>query len=623
MTTTSNQTGADASAEESVFVPTPEPPRYAPPKATVDPRPELGWFQRVRPLAMAHKWLLLTSVAATFAGLVIQVQIPDVMRRAIDDALVAGSSPLIWYVGAILGLGVLRFVTGCVSRTLLLRTGYRVEFDLRNIVYAHLTQLSFSFYDRTQSGYIISRANSDIRSVQMYLAFAPNIITQCAVAVVAFFYMASIHLGLALVVMSTMPFVFLVGMRMRERIFPVSWLTQQRLAEVANVVNENVNGVRVVKSFAAEERELSTLDLAARRARWATVTDASIRARWAPLMENLSRVGTAVVLVYGGWLVLDDQTTIGALVAFNAYVLMIQPPFRMLGMLMMMSRRAAASAKRIYEILDERPAIVDRPGAVDLRNCEGEVVFDDVTFSYGEDVPVLRGVDLRLRPGDTVALVGRTAAGKSTLARLLCRFYDVGGGAVRVDGHDVRELTLRSLRHHVGMVFDEPFLFSASVRDNIAYGRPDAKLEDVVRAARAAGAEEFIEQLDDGYDTVVGERGYTLSGGQRQRLSIARTLLLNPKVLVLDDATSAIDVQVEQRIHAALSELMRDRTTLIIAHRLSTISLADRVAVLDEGRIVAEGTHAELLANEPRYTAILAQEIEDDLEELQEWEPRR
>ncbi len=303
---------------------------------------------------------------------------------------------------------------------------------------------------------------------------------------------------------------------------------------------------------------------------------------------------------------------------------MMQAPFMMLGMLIMMGQRASASAERIYEILDEQPTIVDRPDAVDLVDCQGDVEFDDVTFAYaddsllskpgGDDGPrdILRHLNLHLHPGETVALVGRTGSGKSSVARVLARFYDATGGTVRVDGHDVRDLTLTSLRANIGVVLDEPFLFSVSIRDNIAYGRPDASLEEVVAAAEAAGAAGFINRLADGYETVVGERGYTLSGGQRQRIAIARALLVNPPILILDDATSAIDVKVEQRIHSSLRVLMEGRTTLIIAHRLSTISLADRVVLLDGGRIVADGTHAELLASTPLYAEVLAQAASEE-----------
>jgi ATP-binding cassette subfamily B protein len=389
----------------------------------------------------------------------------------------------------------------------------------------------------------------------------------------------------------------------------VSWLIQSRLADVATIVDENVNGVRVVKSFAAEDQQLKALAKAATKVQWGYVKDADLRARWTPAIQNLPQIGLVLVLLFGGWMVIDHRLGIGAILAFNAYLLLMQAPFMMLGMLIMMGQRAAASAARIYEILDERSDIVDRPGAIDLVDCRGDVSFDGVDFAYpGEDRPlVLAGFDLHLEAGETVALVGRTGSGKSTIARLLTRSYDVTAGSVRVDGHDVRDVTVESLRAHVGIVLDEPFLFSVSIRDNIAYGRPTADLGEVEAAATAAGADEFIRELPLGYDTVVGERGYTLSGGQRQRIAIARTLLVNPPILVLDDATSAIDVQVEQLIHDALRTLMEGRTTLVIAHRLSTISLAHRVVLLEHGRIVADGTHAELLETSPLYAEVLAQ----------------
>jgi len=471
-----------------------------------------------------------------------------------------------------------------------------------------LTRMSFPFYDRVQSGQLISRANSDIRSVQMYMTFAPMILVQCGIAVVAFGFMLSINVPLAFVAMVTMPFVFIVGHWMRKSMFPVSWLIQARLADVATIVDENVNGVRVVRSFAAENEQLRTLAKAADKVQWGYIKDADLRARWTPAIQNLPQVGLALVLGFGGYMVIQRQLGLGAILAFNAYLLMLQAPFMMLGMIIMMGQRAAASAERIYEILDEKPSVVDRPGAVALVGCEGDVRFEKVGFSYGPGLPmVLADLDLHLRPGETVAMVGRTGSGKSTVARLIPRFYDVTEGRFLVDGHDVRDLTLESLRANVGVVLDDAFLFSVSIRDNIAYGRPDADLTDVQAAARAAGADTFIRELPHGYDTVVGERGYTLSGGQRQRITIARTLLVNPPILVLDDATSAIDVQVEQQIHDALRVLMEGRTTLIVAHRLSTISLADRVVLLEDGRIVADGTHAELLETTPQYAEVLAQ----------------
>jgi ATP-binding cassette subfamily B protein len=442
---------------------------------------------------------------------------------------------------------------------------------------------------------------------------------QCSIALVAFGFMLSVNVPLAFVAMATMPFIYIVGVKMRKSLFPVSWLIQSRLAEVATVVDENVNGVRVVRSFAAEQQQLRQLANAADRVQWSYIKDADLRARFSPLVQNLSQVGLALVLLFGGYMVIHGHLGIGDIVSFNLWLVMMQAPFMMLGMLIMMGQRASASAERIYEILDEQPTIVDRVDAVDLVDCAGDVEFEDVSFAYASDSlmsveakqdkhpDVLKGLNLHLRPGETVALVGRTGSGKSTVARVLARFYDTTGGHVRVDGHDVRDVTLTSLRANIGVVLDEPFLFSVSVRDNIAYGRPDASMEDVRAAAEAAGAAGFISRLSEGYDTVVGERGYTLSGGQRQRIAIARALLVNPPILILDDATSAIDVKVEQRIHSALRVLMEGRTTLIIAHRLSTISLADRVVLLDGGQIVADGTHAELLATTPLYSEILAQ----------------
>lgn len=609
MTVTADvQPDSEEAGDQSPYIPVATTARYRAPRATVDPDRDKSWLRRAMPVVWSHKFLFLTALGMSFVGLVLQVQIPKLLQDGLDRAVIAHKGGLTHYVVWVFVLAVLAGMAGYISRYTLMRSAYQIEYDLRAIVYRHLSRMSFSFYDRVQSGQLISRANSDIHSVNMYLTFAPSILVQCAVAALAFVYMLSINVPLALAAMVPMPFVYIVGVRMRRSMFPVSWLIQSRLADVATIVDENVAGVRVVKSFAAEQRELTNLSKAADRLQWSYVKDADLRAKFTPMVQNLPQIGLVIVLLFGGWLVVQGQLPVGAILSFSLYIVMLQAPFQMLGMIVMMGQRASASAGRVYEILDEQPTVVDRPGAVDLVNCRGDVRFESVDFAYGDDSPlILDNLNLHIRPGETVAMVGRTGSGKSTVARLIDRFYDVTAGRVTLDGHDVRDLTLASLRAQVGIVLDEPFLFSMSVRDNIAYGSPHADLDAVKAAARAAGADGFIEELPEGYDTVVGERGYTLSGGQRQRIAIARTLLVNPPVLILDDATSAIDVQVELQIHDALRKVMEHRTTLIIAHRLSTISLAERVLLMEGGRIVADGTHAELMANVPLYAEVLAQ----------------
>ncbi len=613
--------------DHSPFEPFTVEPLQPAPSAAIDPDPTKGWIRRMAPVVLARRSLFLLAMGLSVISMVTQVLVPRVVMEAIDTALPWPDSeptralePFIWIL---VTLAVIRGLAALGSRITLFKVAYGLEYDLRVTMYQHLARMSFSFFDRVQSGQLISRANSDIRSVQMFLTFAPMMGLQLISFALAFAIMLSIHVPLTIVALLPLPLVFVVGLRMRSFMFPISWIVQARTADVATIVEENVTGTRVVKSFAAEQQQVNQLAKAADRLRWAATKQIDLRATYAPIMENLPRVGMAMVLLYGGLLTIDGQINVGAIVAFTSYVVMLQAPFRMIGMLMMMGQRSAASAARIYEILDEAPEIVDAPDAVDLVEPEGAVSYRDVGFAYASGHQVLDGFNLDIEPGETVALVGRTGSGKSTVARLLTRFYDVSEGAVLIDGHDVRELTLPSLRAHVGMVLDEPFLFSSTIRDNIAYGRPDAPMDEIMAAAQAASASEFIDRLPDGYDTVVGERGYTLSGGQRQRLAIARTLLVNPKILILDDATSAIDVRIEEEIHHALTELMANRTTLVIAHRLSTISLADRVVLIEGGQVVASGPHTELMASEPRYAAVLAHLEEDQAERQKAQEARR
>ena len=583
-----------------------------PATAHVDPDPSKGWFRRLLPVIRARRATFIMVLVTGLSGLALQVSVPMVLRQAVDVAVDQRAGGLEGHVLLLVVMATASFGLRFAYRYLLFGTACRIETDLRSQIYDHLTRLSFSFYDRVAGGEVISRANSDIRSIQLLLAFGPLAGLSAISFLMAFGFMLSIHVPLALVTVSTMPLVYVLGQRLRDQVFPLSWVTQGRMAEVAMVVDENINGTRVVKSFAAESDQIALLSMVADRLRWSATALIEARARFNPLIEALPRLGMALVLLYGGHLVIDGEIGVGSLLAFSAYVTMISVPFRMFGFVLLQTQRAAASALRIYEILDEKPAIVDRPGARPLSAPRGRVEFRNVTFRYPgvddrESPAVLDGFDLVVQPGETVAIVGRTGCGKSTVARLLPRFYDVDGGAVLIDGTDVRDLSLASLRAHVSQVPDEAFLFSDTLHDNIAFGRPEAPRHEVVAAARVARADGFIGNLKHGFDEVVGERGYTLSGGQRQRISIARTVLANPAILILDDATSAVDVRTEEGIHHGLGDLLAGRTTIVIAHRLSTISLADRVVLMEDGRIVADGTHAHLLVTEPRYRAIVAQ----------------
>jgi len=586
---------------------------YLGPRAQISRDSTLPWWRRILPIISSHRVSFVAAIVLSLASLVFQTLVPNMLNNTITNVLQRHAGSLRHAVVQIAVVGAVAGITGILSRQFLYRTAYEVEADLRSLIYEHLTWLSFSFYDRVQSGQLISRANSDIRSVQMYSTFAPLILVQSFIGVLAFGFMLKIDPLLACIAMIVMPILYVVGIKMRRVLFPISWILQARLADVATIVDENVNGVRVVKAFAQEEAEVNRLADAAERVAWGYVKDARIRGQWSPWLQNLPQLGLALVLAFGGVMVIQGHLHAGAILAFNAYLMMLQAPFMMLGQLVMMGQRARASAERIFEILDERPEIVERPGAYDLIDVAGSLDFEHVRFGYGADADVLVDVDVHVSAGETVALVGRTGSGKSTVARLLTRFYDVNDGAVRIDGHDVRDVTLTSLRENVGVVLDEPFLFSVSVFENIAYGVPDATRDAVEAAARAAAAHDFIMELPEGYDTVIGERGYTLSGGQRQRIAIARTLLINPPVLILDDATSAIDVHVESTIYAALRTLMASRTTLVIAHRISTIALARRVLVLEDGRVVADGTHEELLATSRLYGEILAQTMVEEI----------
>ena len=563
------------------------------------------WLRRISPVLARQRRAFAVAVAAGLVSVAATAVVPVVIGRGVDAAA-AGEALRPW----VLALGVLaaiRFVLGFAYRYGLFRSAHRIEADLRILTFERLTELSFSYWDRTQTGQVISRANSDIRSIQLLFAFGPILAMQLVMLAMGLTAMLLLSLPLTLVGMAPLPVVLYVGIRLRHHVFPLSWVTQARMADLATIVDENIQGAQIVRTFAQEQNQVTLLARSALRLRWAGTATADARARHAPIMEALPRLGLALVLLVGGLLAIDGRVAVGDIVAFNAYVLIMAGPFRMIGFVMIQWQRASAAAQRVFEMLDEIPEISERPDALPIVEPAGRVELDDVTFAYatGDGTAVIDGLSMVVEAGETVAVVGRTGSGKSTIARLLPRFYDVDRGAVRVDGVDVRDLRLSDLRRAVTVVNDEPFLFATSVRDNVAFARPDADEASVAVALVDAAAGGFVASMPSGADTRLGERGATISGGQRQRLAIARALVADPAVLVLDDATSAIDAEVEKRIHAALRERRAQRTTILIAHRLSTIALADRVVFVSGGKAAATGSHRHLLRTVPEYAAVL------------------
>ena len=586
-------------------------PRFENPKADIDRDKSKNWFRRVLPILMANRWPFVTGITLMITTMMLGVSVPALIGKLVDSiepSLTTGdTSNFLFLVTVILIISFVRFVGGAIGSYQLGRVSNQLEADLRSVIYNHLFTLSFSFFDKTQTGQLISRANSDIKTIQMFLMIAPMLLASLLSFAFAAVYMLSVHLTLALASMIAIPLVFFLSVKLRRLTFPLSWLTQARQADVAVIVDENINGQRIVKSFAQELMQVNLLARAAKKLQWVQVRSIDVSAFYNPLIENLSVLGSVLVWVYGGWLVIEGEIGLGALVAFTMYLMMIQMPFRFLGWMLMLEQRAKASAGRIFEILDETSEIKDKENKIEMEKLEGKISFNDVHFAYSEE-PILKGLSFEVEPKETVAIVGQTGSGKSTIVRLLSRFYEADKGNISIDGVPVQDMGIRNLHYHIAQVLDEPFLFSVSIKDNIAYGRPDATMDEIIQAAKAAEAHDFINQTLDGYETVVGERGYTLSGGQRQRLGIARALLVDPSILILDDATSSIDVKIEAMIHKSLLKLLDKRTTILIAHRLSTISLADRILVLDNGKIIASGTHEDLLRDEPRYSEILSQQ---------------
>jgi ATP-binding cassette subfamily B protein len=575
------------------------------------------FWRLLRFLGPYRRGVALSAVLAAVA-MGATVLIPWLSGRAIDEIRDGHGGNLDRLAILIAAAGIGRMVLTTARRMVAGRVSLGIELDLRQRLYDHLLSLELGFFDRHQTGQLMSRATVDLAAVRFFLGYGLVFILQSTLtillAAVAMFLVDPLLAAISLV---SVPFVVVIAARYGRRARPAQQAVQQRLAELTADVEESIGGVRVIKAFAREDRQMRRFTTATVRVFDQEMVATRQSAFYQPLMGFLPQIGLALVLLVGGRRVVNGHLTLGEFAAFYAYLMMLLVPMRQLGMSLGLAQRATASGARLFEILDRRPLIVAPPVPQPLPAGNGRVELRDVTFRYdGAPSAALRDVSLDIAPGRTVALVGATGSGKTTLVGLLGRLYDVESGSVRIDGADVRDVDPVALRRAIAVVDDAPFLFSTTVADNIAYARGGATVvarADIERAAQRAQAHDFIMRLPDGYDTRVGERGLTLSGGQRQRVAIARALLADPRILVLDDATSAVDASTEQQIKEALREVMAGRTTFVIAHRLSTIALADEIVVIEDGRIAAHGTHDELLVESALYAEIVEKGLPDQV----------
>jgi len=563
----------------------------------------MRYLLRIMAFSRKYWWWLALALVFLFANTGFSLAVPWIIREAIDTVTSGGErSFLIWAAVAIVIASALRGLFAYGNNYLSETASQKIAYDIRNAIYDRLQRLSFAYHDQTQTGQLMSRATADVEAARMFIGRGVLGLASMAVLLVGVTYiLVSMNWQLALMTLAFLPPIAYRAIVVSRRLRPMWLKIQNFLGILGTTLEENLTGVRVVKAFSRQKEESQKFASQAKMLYDEEIKTDRQMAFNMPLMVFFISLPTALILWYGGRQVIAGNLTIGGLTQFMFYLAMMAMPIRRVGFLINMISRATSAGQRILEILDATSPVQEKPGAVELNNVRGEVVFQDVSFSYNSVGPVLKDIDFSAKPGQLVALIGGSGSGKSTVANLIPRFYDVTSGRVTIDGTDIRDVTLSSLRKNVGIVQQDVFLFSATIRENIAYGAVDADMEQIVAAAKAARLHDFIESLPENYNTWVGERGITLSGGEKQRLAIARTLLLNPKILILDDSTSSVDAETERFIRLALSKLITGRTTFVITHRLSITQSADLILVLENGQIVERGTHNELMSENSRY----------------------
>jgi ATP-binding cassette subfamily B protein len=572
-------------------------------------------FTRLLGFLRPYRRGVIWSGVLAAAAIIATVAIPYISGVAVDAINDHRRGRLLELALLIAAAGVVRLGLSAGRRLVAGRVSLGVEYDLRNLLFRQLQSLELAFFDHEQTGQLMSRVTVDLQAIRFFLGYGLVFIVQSALSIaLAAVAMFAIEPGLAAIALIPVPFVVYVTNRYSRLARPALQEVQQRIAELTADTEENISGVRVVKAFAREAHQRARFERSVARVFDQSMIEARLQARYNPLIGFLPQIGLAAILLIGGRDVIHHELSIGQFTAFYTYLLMLLSPMRTLGVSLGMAQRASASGVRVFQLLDRQPRLTAPPGAPPLPAGRGRVRFEGVTMRYAPGAPpALRDVDLDVAAGRTVALVGATGSGKTTLAALVARLYDPTAGRVLIDGADLREVDVASVREAVAITGDDPFLFSTSVSENIAYANPEATREQIRDAARRAQADEFIERLPDGYDTRVGERGLTVSGGQRQRIAIARAIVADPRILILDDATSSVDASTERAIKLALAEVMAGRTTFIIAHRLSTIALADEIVVLEDGRVAAQGTHDELIVSSPLYREIVEKGLPDSV----------